>query len=479
MPISRSTTPNSGPSPGTSQDGSTAQLDVEQSSHSIVNRVASLFKSSLDRNLAGIEVNSRKGQAGYWSLEPEYRMSADFGQALFSLRLSDRNKVVEAVADPSVTPFQPSIPGLGSLLASSEMENISRSDTPALLYDFLPAPDQKNLDTTIGPDFPRLHIQVRTGGDGSRPIIHKLSLGFHERIHDVLLPDQSADIRFHQYGRLRFSIRSHHDNNVEKWLEAVRQNIESGGRLSAPSLTIGIPKWTIPGFPSDATDTVNVKYLFSGIQFRQLVTGRMLDTQVSYSTMQSGKLGAKVGAFSAYSDKVKGNGVESQIRDFAAKCLHMVDYITQASARTQPPKQIVSPRNEYSGRKMRRLALHGGSAGVSSQEEHEENHDLGQDESDAVDLESQDDTDFHADQDTDARLSSRLDDAAPTPETEADTALDEAYEAAEADRQDAKNKAQQQEADALLDDLFSDAPVGEATGEEQSEVDSAKESKTL
>jgi hypothetical protein len=425
----------------------------EQSSHGIVNRVASSLKPPVDAAFTGPESKPRNRQTGYWALEPEFKASADFGQALFPMDMSDPNKVVEAASDSSRSPFHPSIPGLGSLLASSEFQNISRTETPALLYDFVPAPEQKDLNTKVGPNFPKLFIQVRTGRDGNRPTVHKLSLGFQERIHDVLLPDQAADIRFHRYGRLRFSSKSHHDKNVEEWTEAVRQNIESGGRLSAPSLTIDIPKWTIPGFPSDEIGMLPVKYLFSGIQFRQSVTGKMLDTQVSYSTVQSGKLGAKGGALSAYSEKLQGDEVETQIRDFATKCVQLVDYISQAGAQTQPLRQVVLPRNEHSARKQRRTALQAaGSEALSTQDPND------------VDAYNEPEASLD-DQNADARLASRLDNEVT--DVEADTLIDEAQNEADEEKSAARNKVQEQEADALLNDLFGD--------EEDEEVALAKE----
>ncbi|KAF2628117.1 hypothetical protein BU25DRAFT_391627 [Macroventuria anomochaeta] len=478
LPVARSADAVATEEQDNSQDGVEPKQRSEQSTHGIVNRVVSFMGAPVDGAFTGSESKPRNRQTGYWALEPEYKVSADFGQALFPLELSDPNKVVEAASDPSRSPFQPSIPGLGSLLASSEFQNLSRTETPALLYDFIPSPDQKDLE--VGPAFPRLHIQVRTGRDGNRPTIHKLSLGFQERVHDVLLPDQAADIRFHRYGRLRFSSKSHHDKNVEEWSEAVRQNIESGRRLSAPSLTIDIPKWTIPGFPSDATGMLPVKYVFSGIQFRQSVTGRLLDTQISYSTMQSGKLGAKGGALSAYSEKLKANEYEAQIRDFATKCVQMVDYITQAGAQTQPLRQIVLPRNDHSARKQRRAALREGQDQVLSHamdqdpalDQQSESAESLENTQDQDDVEAYDETQaFLDDQDADARLASRLDGEAPA--AEAETAFDEAQAEADEDRKTSRSKMQEQEADALLDDLFGDEPAEEPIGKEKSESDSA------
>lgn len=478
LPVTRSTDAASPDDQLLEESTALPSAKTEQTSHSIVNRVVSLLKPPVDDIFLSSGEIPRKRQTGYWSLEPEYKVSADFGQVLFSLQLQNKNKVVEAISDPTVSPFQPSIPGLSNLLASTDFDQMSRTETPALLYDFLPGPDQRHLQAAPGPDFPRLFIQVRTGRERSRPTIHKLSLGFQKRIHDVLLPDQATDIRFHRYGRLRFSIKSHHDKNVQNWLEAVQENIESGGRLTAPSLTIDIPKWTIPGSPPDATGQVSIKYHFSGIQFRQTVTGRMLNTQVSYSTIQSGKIGAKCGALSAYPDRLSSNDYEAQIRDFASKCVDMVDYISQAGAQTHPPRQTVLPRNHHSARKQRRAALQNEMQSrildQSQDQEIDEENDI-----DYPDFESGLESDAQTDASpspndpqTDAYLASRLDDAIPP--VDADFALDAALNEAAENQRDYKSKLQQQQADALLEDLFG-ADGAEEKAEAVGTVDEVKE----
>lgn len=453
----------------------------EQSSHSIVNRVVSFLKPPVGAAFTGPESKPRNRQTGYWALEPEFKVSADFGQALFPMDMRDPNKIVEAASDSSRSPFHPAMPGLGSLLASSEFQNISRTETPALLYEFVPAPEQKGLNAEVGPDFPKLFIQVRTGRDGNRAAIHKLSIGFQERTHDVLLPDQAADIRFHRYGRLRFSSKSHHDKNVEEWTEAVRQNIESGGRLSAPSLTLDIPKWTIPGFPSDEIGMLPVKYVFTGIQFRQSVTGRLLDTQVSYSTVQSGKLGAKGGALSAYSEKLQGDEVEAQIRDFATKCVQLVDYISQATAQTQPLRQVVLPRNEHSARKQRRAALQATGSGALGQANETLQSDMDEsleDRQESDDLDAYNESEASLDDEIDdARLASRLDNDAA--DVEHDDAMDDAQDESDEEKRAAIGKAQAQEADALMDDLFGDEESEEATAQEKEGGSSPNESEKL
>ena len=145
-------------------------------------------------------------------------------------------------------------------------------------------------------------------------------------------------------------------------MDVVTKNIESGERLTAPDLQIDIPKWTIPGSPATAKGTRSVKYLFSGIQIRQAVSGSYDGAPMSYSTVQSNKLGAKGGALHMYHNDVSSKEGDAGLEAFVQKCFHMVDSITEAAARSQPLSKQMRPRHEDSGRKMRRQEQRGAAA---------------------------------------------------------------------------------------------------------------------
>jgi hypothetical protein len=173
----------------------------------------------------------------------------------------------------------------------------------------------------------------------------------------VLLPDKASDVRFYRRASLHFNVKDHNDEDVQTWADAVIENIESGGRLTAPPLRIKIPKWTIPGFSSEEKGMCNVTYYFSGIQFRQSVAGNLFGEDISYSTVQSGKLGAKGGALTAH---YTGHGDtelrdESTVKAFVERCFSMVDLITDASTQTLPVSRQLRPRYENSERKTKRM----------------------------------------------------------------------------------------------------------------------------
>lgn len=346
----------------------TANPKSTANKRSVTRVVRSLCQPAHKHTSPAAEVSAHKG-VGDWSLEPEYKLFAKFGHAMFPFQ--DEVVQKEAKSNKIATPqpvWSRSIPGLASLMMSSFLQGatpaepkpcikaFTRTQAPSLLYDFTPAPEQDGFEADQL--FPALRIQMRTSPTGGDAVLHRVSLHIQEHVHDVLLPSQASDIQFSSHGSLRLQ-KSHHDKNVHQWVKAVCENIASGERLTAPSLTIDIPKWIIPGSPADATGLRSVKYLFSGIHFRQTVVGSFMDTPVSYNTTQSGKMGPRGGALTMYHDSI-GQSRETLLRDeeglesFVKKCLVMTDHITEAATQTQPTFKMLRPRSEGSGRKSRR-----------------------------------------------------------------------------------------------------------------------------
>jgi hypothetical protein len=335
-------------------------------------RAASIVESlrkSAKEGPSALSESIKVGKPGVWQQEPTFRLSVEFGQVLYPLRDAVPNSTPQNDRPlPSRPLFTPSVPGLMSLMGAARIQGASntelspsfnattRTEAPSLLYDFVAAPDQKG--DLAGRVLPSLHVQMRTKDGESEATLHKLSLGFQQHIHTVLLPDSAADVQFSRYGRLtiRKSLKNTH---IKEWIRAISANIASGERLTAPELTIDIPRWTITGDPKDVNHTKTVTYLFSGVRFRQAVVGEFQGASVSYNTTQSGKMGAQGGSLSMYHNQ-EGRSAEDLLQDdsltaFVERSLEFVDRITEAASQTQPVAKMVRPRNNESGRRQRRL----------------------------------------------------------------------------------------------------------------------------
>jgi hypothetical protein len=100
-----------------------------------------------------------------------------------------------------------------------------------------------------------------------------------------------------------------------------------------------------------------VTYHFSGIQFKQSVSGDLLGESISYSTVQSGKVGAKGGALTAHYQGHGDTGLQDQvaIQAFVERCFKMVGMVTEAGRQMAPVMRLARPRHEGGQRKTRRM----------------------------------------------------------------------------------------------------------------------------
>jgi hypothetical protein len=306
-------------------------------------------------------------------LPPEFKLSAELGQALFPLddrSISSRLKDNKGIKDTAVSSLQPlftsNVSGSTRFLGSAHLsgttssphfEAVSRTEKPLLQYDFVAAPGQLNLEA--GQSLPSLHIQMRSSRTGNQASLHKLTIRFREHFHTVLLPERAADLQFVRDGRLRLR-QSQEDKSVNEWIKTVRANITSGGRLSAPDLTISIPKWTFSAQPADAKGMQKVTYLFSGVRFRQVISGLWQGTPASYSTTQSGKVDAQGSSLSLYYPETKANvetllESDDKLTSFVEQSLGFVDQLTEAATQIQPIAKMLRARHTEGGRKQRRL----------------------------------------------------------------------------------------------------------------------------
>lgn len=316
-------------------------------------------------------------QAGQheWNFSPEDQLVARFGQTLFPLDSSPTGP-----KSVSATSFVPSLPGLAKLLVDEDFKLGYAPGVPVFEYNFVAAPEQQNFPKDQ--DFPTLRVQFSHNERTGLHVLKKLHLDLDMRVHDVLLPDKALDIRFYRRTRLRL-LTPQTNKMISDFKEAVTANIQSGEKLTAPNLKIDIPKWSIPGYAqAHLPGTRSVQYLFTGIRFRQSVMAKFMDNQVTVSTTQSGKLGSKSAALSAYYDpqeyvrkrehEPEGHR-EDSLKSFVGGCFKIADKITMAAGSNGRRVRGGKPRDEMSARKIRRQELQGVSrSGDATQEDAEQ-----------------------------------------------------------------------------------------------------------
>lgn len=233
-----------------------------------------------------------------WRHEPAIRASADLGYLLFRQDGSDLDKKPEEPGyEPQ--PFYTTIPGMTNILKDEDFQTWSRLHPPNLVYSFVAAPGQKGFpkDQT----FPALQMQFEYKDHTDKHEFRRGALIYNTSVHDVLLPEQSVDLRFTVSTALTLRpLKDAKNKEILSFIAAIVNNLKEGTRLTAPNLVLDIPAWTISGSDPQARGTKKVKYLFTGVRFRQSVSANYLDLDVGIITQQGGKLGRKAAVLSTF-----------------------------------------------------------------------------------------------------------------------------------------------------------------------------------
>ncbi|KAL5416573.1 hypothetical protein PMIN03_002112 [Paraphaeosphaeria minitans] len=270
-----------------------------------------------------------------WNKNTEVRLKALYGHAL--LPFEDPNS--EEVS------FVPVLPGLSSLF-TDQVFHTSFTTRPLLCYEFIAQPGPSNYTSDLLPyKFPRLIAYFRFI-DGQQGL-SKLVLKFDAGNHQVLLPEETVDIRFETSRSIQMNnSRQAHDTRGLR--EHVVANLQSGGRITAPDITLDIPKWTVEGMEFEGKgDLIKTKFQFVGVTFTQSVWGEHDGSAATYFTKQSGKLGAKYGQFATVygvnrlATPVAIDDPANAISEFVANAFKTAGTITQAAATSQAgPKKL-------------------------------------------------------------------------------------------------------------------------------------------
>lgn len=264
-----------------------------------------------------------------WNNKTEVRLEALYGHALFPLEKPSLE----------VASFVPALPGLSSLFADEAFKT-SFSTRPLLCYEFIAQPGPKNYTSDLLPyKFPKVKAYFRYI-DGQQGL-SKLVLSFAAGNHEVLLPEEAVDIRFQTSQSIQMN-NSRLARDTRDLREHVVANLQSGGRITAPDILLEIPKWTVGGMEFNGKDDlIKTKFQFVGVTFTQSVWGEHHGSPATYSTKQSGKLGAKYAQFSMVygvnrlAKPIAIDDPPNAIREFVANAFMTAGLITKAAAASQ------------------------------------------------------------------------------------------------------------------------------------------------
>ncbi|KAF2656196.1 hypothetical protein K491DRAFT_628766 [Lophiostoma macrostomum CBS 122681] len=284
-----------------------------------------------------------------WERKSVTRLRADFGHVLFPANPSAPIMLPKDSRQASGL-FSYDLPAMTKFVVHEARAEHQKHLSPFLHYHFVPSPLQPNRLSNLQ-DYPTLSLRFRVH---PQPHLHEVALTFSKHIIDVPLPDLSTDLRFSHDQKLRLNDPDK-NSKIGGFIKAVLANIESGQRLTAPeSLTIEIPKWTLPGYTRGKLGTRTVTYLFTDIAHRQSYLSSFGDQRVAYNVSQRGKLGRNGSSLSTYYDNSNraarmarlsssedpGEFPKKNLSDFVGVAVDIAGRITAMAANRGPIKSM-------------------------------------------------------------------------------------------------------------------------------------------
>ena len=306
----------------TSWDSEDSHLGIKgQRIESVHAKVRSIVDAYNDTKTPENVRHLKSGQTR-WQPNAEFEFSASFGHSLFS---SDDS--------PAKSYFAPTTPGLFNVFSDPSFKLSYYPASPSLDYEFIAMATAAHDNPR---PYPTLRIRLRPDRNLGHHTVRQVSLTWDRSSHDVLLPDQAVDIRF-KSSKTTYLLDPSHSEHVQPFIEYVTNNIRSGDRLTAPNLEIPIPKWTINGMAYEKKkEKMDVKYLFSGVRFKQNLWGSYGNVDISYSTAQSGKLGTKGGELRMVPQVKREIGYdEPTTKLFVQSCFTVASKLTEGAAFTR------------------------------------------------------------------------------------------------------------------------------------------------
>jgi hypothetical protein len=314
-------------------------------------RVCDIFDQIILTRRAKVSVPSNA--QSFWLSDTFVRIGVGYQQALFE---APKSGLTKALATPLENThffkyaYSNSVPGLPKLLADSSADFESPRMTKSLNYEFVPSPYMPNRLVKAGglakaEDYPRLMLKFllrpRPGEQGVMPTLHSVRLNFSAKRHTVLLPDRVTDMVFMHYRQMRL-MKPLEVDNIKKFADAVCENIESGGRLTAPpSLTVDVPKCIMPGYAPHEKGTRSIPYLFKEVRHTQLFTSSFEEHHVVYASSQEGRLGQNSASLRLFPH---GGERPASLERFVESAFRLADRITEAAADRQTIQNVASFR---------------------------------------------------------------------------------------------------------------------------------------
>ncbi|KAI9870523.1 MAG: hypothetical protein M1830_004133, partial [Pleopsidium flavum] len=147
--------------------------------------------------------------------------------------------------------------------------------------------------------FPQIEMRIVFDAETQMPSLRMLNAVTDERVSDLMLPQNMADLRFISRTSLGYAA-AQVDSNVTAYLANASLKVTGKGRLGAPpTLQMRIPSRILrkgsqvaKAF-SEGGEDVEMEYLFAGLDFREYIQYDLADHIMTYTKIEGGITGGR------------------------------------------------------------------------------------------------------------------------------------------------------------------------------------------
>lgn len=253
----------------------------------------------------------QQDESSIWHLRPVIQTYISFGQILHEIPVTFSPGLIpiDTIDDSSPRAFSPALPSLSSLFNSIEASDSLPAGS--LNMRFEPSPWQTGV-LHLGRILPAVEMRFSVDSETKSVKIEDILAISDITSTDVMLPDRVIDLRFEQKTVYRDHGELRKKSQVQDFIQASQLDLEHGQLQTPPRIILPIPAAICKKLgPEKANtmevDTVEVEYLFTGLDYRSTLHYEFDGWSLLYTSVEGGKAGGRRGELKLYPSSKSGD----------------------------------------------------------------------------------------------------------------------------------------------------------------------------
>jgi hypothetical protein len=294
---------------------------------------------------AGLKEQYQSDEHRLWNSDPTIFTSAIVGNILHEVlaeEILDHTKSVTLDNQDAAKTRKLFVPSTRNLSRLVESMNGSTTRTSSFVMRFLPSPWSTQGEKSLKA-FPILEMHFHKTRKGELALARLLA--FTEgSSNDIMIPDRTLDLSFRQntaFAYIPENLKFY--PQITNFLKNTELDLTKGKILTPPELVVSIPEFMCNGVGKSFQNkpTLDVSYLFAGLQFRNHISLNFDGWRLRYTSINGGKAAGQRAEVSLHPVRKagekgeKGEQTEKLVNDFVTSAFGLVEALENP-----PPVQV-------------------------------------------------------------------------------------------------------------------------------------------